>query len=174
MSERIEGTVFKVYEKTFSGKANYSIKLDGNPIYYRAKQQRFAGIAEPGNRVAFNATANADGQSANIDGPVTLSAPAAVAASGTPAVAQSYGDRSNSIVYQSSRKDALEFVALALSTGSLSLGKVDKKRLGILEAALDRYTALFFEDVNTLGAVVREAENEGKAQAEPEAENEEE
>ena len=44
---RVEGVVFKVYEKAFRGQTNYSIKIDGDPLYYRANTNRWAGIAEP-------------------------------------------------------------------------------------------------------------------------------
>lgn len=160
MSNKIEGVVFKVYPKTFPGKPEtYSIKIDGDPIYYRSGTNRFAGIAESGNRVTFMATPNADGKSARIDSPVTLvAAPPPAAASGTPALG---GDRQNNIVYQSSRKDAIELVKLILSTEAMTLPTKKADRLAALEALVDHYTAQFFEDVSTLGAVTRENESEG-------------
>lgn len=157
MANRVEGVVFKVYPKTFPGKPEtYSIKLDGDPIYYRSGTNRFAGIAESGNRVRFEATPNPDGKSAKIEGPVTIvkPEPQAVAATGTP----SWDGRNNSIVYQSSRKDAIEYVKLLLANGALPVPKDKKSIAGFLDAAVDRYTAQFFEDVNTLGAVTRELE----------------
>lgn len=159
MSNKVEGIVFRVYPKTFPGKPEtYSIKIDGDPLYYRSGTNRFAGIAEAGNRVSFMATPNSDGKSARIDGPVTLMKPEPAAASGTP----SFGDgRQNSIVYQSSRKDAIEHVKLLIQTGGLPLPKEKAKIAGVIDAAVDRYTALFFEDVNTLGAVTRELESAG-------------
>ncbi len=163
MSNRVEGIVYKVYEREFRGKPSYTVKIDGDPIWYRANANRFAGIAEAGNRVTFNATMNPDNTSARIDGPVTLAQPAPAAASGTPTFG---GDRNNSIVYQSSRKDALELVSILLQTGALDLKKVQSKKAGIIEAAVDRYTALFFDDVSTLGAVTREAEGAESTESE--------
>lgn len=164
MSNKVEGVVFKVYDKQFPGKpVTYSIKIDGDPLFYRAGTNRFAGIAEAGNRVTFMATPNSDGKSARVDGPVTLVKTEPVAASGTP----SFGDgRQNSIVYQSSRKDAIEHVKLLIQTGGLPLPKEKAKIAAAVDAAVDRYTALFFEDVNTLGAVTRELEGGGPAPAE--------
>jgi hypothetical protein len=156
--------VYKVYERAFRGQPSFTIKIDNDPIWYRAGNQRFAGIAEAGNRVAFNASMNPDGTSAKVEGPVTLAQPAPAAASGTPSVGGG-GDRNNSIVYQSSRKDALELVKMLLSSGALVLPKQQSKKVGIIEAWTDRYTAMFFDDVFTLGAVTREAEGEDDAPA---------
>lgn len=161
---KYEGVVFKVYDKEFSGKMTYSIKLDGQPLYHRAGMQRFAGIAEAGNRVSFDAEPNPDGKSTKITSPVTLVAAQAVASSGTPSGGGD-GPRQNSIIYQSSRKDALEFLNVLFNAGALKLPAAVAAKAGALEALLDRYTALFFDDVNTLGAVVREAEGGGTSPA---------
>lgn len=170
MSNRIEGVVYKVYDRDFRGQKSYTIKIDNDPIWYRCGTKRFAGIAESGNRVAFNATMNPDGTSAKVEGEVTLAAKAPAAASGTP---NAGGDRNNSIVYQSSRKDALELVTLLVSSGALKLPSAQAKKAGAVEAAVDRYTALFFDDVFTLGAVTREAEGDGASADEDEAEGDE-
>ena len=157
MSDKISGQVFKVYPKTFPGKAeSYSVKLEDNPIYYRMGTRRFAGIAEPGNRIEFMATANADGKSANVDGDVKLQAASAAAAPGTPSLSGSARD--NSIQYQSSRKDALEFVGLIVAADAVKLPAKQAAKLGALETLADHYTAKFFEDISTLGAVTRELE----------------
>jgi hypothetical protein len=156
--------VYKVYDRVFRGKNSYTIKIDNDPIWYRAGEQRFAGIAEAGNRVTFNAEMN----------PVTLSSPAPAAANGTPAVGGG-GDRNNSIVYQSSLKAALNLVSIMAQTGALKLPTAQAKKAGAIEAAVDRYTAMFFDDVFTLGAVTREAEGAGEpAGDEDEGEGEEE
>lgn len=147
---QVTGQVFKVYEKTFSGKNNYSVKLENDPLYYRMNQKRFAGIAEPGNTVTFSAEMNEDGKSARVTGELKkASGPAAAAAP------VSTGNRESSIHYQSARKDALVMVDLLIRTEALSLGKAPAKKAAIIEAALDRYTALFFEDIGTMGAVTR-------------------
>jgi len=159
---QVQGKVFKVYDKVFSGKTNYSIKLEDNPIYYRAGGKRWAGIAEPGNVVSFDAEVNDDGKSARITGDVKK---AAASPQGAAPNLGGGGARESSIHYQSSRKDALEFVKLAVSVGAIDVGKTKAKQLGVLEAALDRYTAIFFDDIGTLGAVARASEAEGAAEA---------
>lgn len=174
MANRVEGVVYKVYDRQFRGRPSYTIKIDNDPIWYRAGEQRFAGIAEAGNRVTFNAEMNPDGTSAKVVGAVTLSSPAPVAANGTPA-AGGGGDRNNSIVYQSSLKAALNLVSIMAQTGALKLPTAQAKKAGAIEAAVDRYTAMFFDDVFTLGAVTREAEGAGEpAGDEDEGEGEEE
>jgi hypothetical protein len=156
VSNTVTGQVFKVYEKQFSGKPmTYSVKLEDNPIYYRLGTNRQAGVIEPGRIIQFSATPNADGKSATVQGAVTNAAAPPAAASGTPAFG---GDRQNSIVYQSSLKSAIEFISTAVKAGAIKLPAKDADKLGVLEAALDRYTAQFFNDVNTLGAVTRELE----------------
>lgn len=169
MANRVEGVVYKVYDRQFRGKNSYTIKIDNDPIWYRAGEQRFAGIAEAGNRVTFNAEMNPDGTSAKVVGGVTLSSPAPAAANGTPAYGGG-GDRNNSIVYQSSLKAALNLVSILAQTGALKLPKQEAKRAGAIELAVDRYTAMFFDDVHTLGAVTREAEGAGETEGDDEEE----
>ena len=168
---RVEGTVFRVYDREFSGKKVYTIKIEGNDTWYRAGTKRYAGIAESGNRVAFDAEPNPGRGDAKITSDVVLAKAAPAAAPGTPYAAG--GDRNSSIVYQSSRKDALALVALLAQTGALKLPAAQAAKVGAVEAALDRYTALFFDDVSTLGAVVREAEGTGDGAAESEDETDE-
>ena len=166
--QQVEGIVFRVYEKPFQDRKTrrnitlHTVKLDGDPVWYRAGEKRFAGIAEQGNFISFTAEPieGAKDPSARIVGEVTLAKAPSNGASGTPTAAPAapYQDRNNSIVYQSSRKDALEFVKLVLSVNGLKLPKAQPDILGAIEDTVDRYTALFFEDVGTLGAVVREAE----------------
>jgi hypothetical protein len=169
VSNRVEGVVYKIYDRQFRGRPSYTIKIDNDPIWYRAGEKRFAGIAESGNRVAFNAEMNPDGTSAKVVGEVTLASPAPVAANGTPASGGG-GDRNNSIVYQSSLKAALNLVSIMAQTGALKLPAAQAKKVGAIEAAVDRYTAMFFDDVFTLGAVTREAEGAGETEGDDEEE----
>mgnify|MGYP001354182343 CR=1 FL=1 len=175
---RVEGIVFKVYDKTFSGRLTYSIKLDGQPLYYRCGGNRYAGIAEPGNRIAFDAEPNPDGSSGKVTStPVLMAQQAAPAVASAPSMGGGYNssERNNSIAYQSARKDALTFLNLVNASGALKLPAAQAAKLSALELALDRYTALFFDDIGTLGAVVREAETATKpADAPAAAESEDE
>lgn len=159
MSKQVTGTVYKVYDREFRGRMTHTVKIDGDPTWYRAGNKRFAGIAEPGNVVTFTAEPNPGRDDAKIISDITLAAPAPAAASGTP---YADGNRDNSIVYQSSRKDAIALVQVMLAAGALKIPKPEAKRAGAIELAVDRYTALFFEDVGTLGAVTREAEGAGE------------
>jgi len=168
---RVEGTVYKVYTRDFRGKSSHTIKIDGNDTWFRAGAKRYAGIAESGNLVAFDAEPNPGRDDAKITSDVVLAKAAPAAAPGTPYAA--VGDRNNSIIYQSSRKDALALVGLLAQTGALKLPAAQAAKAGAVEAALDRYTALFFDDVSTLGAVVREAEGTGDGAAESEDEADE-
>ena len=164
---KFTGQVFKVYPKQFPGKPmTYSVKLEDQPLFHRMGTERYAGIVEPGKVIEFEATPNSDGKSAQVQGTIREVVQAPAAAPGSPALPNNTG-RDNSIQYQSARKDAIEFVDLLVRNEALKLGKDAAKKEGILFAALDRYTAFFFKDIATLGAVVREAESEGES---PEAE----
>jgi len=169
VSERFtaEGVVYKIYPKTFGKDETFTIKIDGNRTWFRAGKNRYAGVAEPGNRITLEADPLPDGESARVvPGSVKLAAaPAPVAQNGTPSASYG-GDRNNSIVYQSSLKAANAFLATAVAAGAVKLPAAQAAKLGALEAALDRYTAQFFNDVSTLGAVLRESENLGLGEAE--------
>lgn len=173
MTIRVEGEVFKVYSKDFRGKTNYTIKIDNDPIWYRCGTSRYAGVAESGNKITFEAEMNPDGSSATVKTAPTLVVPAPPTAA-APVAAAGGGDRQSSISYQSSRKDALQFLELALTNGAIVLPAAKAKKLGALEAALDRYTAQFFEDIATLGAITREAEEVSDGGEEGEGEDDDE
>ena len=170
---KFQGQVFKVYEKTFSGKPSYSIKLEDNPIYFRTNAKRFAGIAEPGNMIEFEAEMNADGKSANVQGDITKMAKAAAAAASAASPA---GARDTSIQYQSARKDALQLVQILLTAGAVKLPAKQAAQVSVIESITDKYTALFFEDIATLGAVTRANgdDGEGKEAAAPTAKDDDE
>lgn len=61
----------------------------------------------------------------------------------TGGLAVASGDRNSSIVYQSSRKDALKFAELAVVTGCLTLPKTKAGQLEALEAFVELYTDKF-------------------------------
>ena len=119
-------------------------------------------MAEPGNLVEFEANPVND-SSAQIVGDVTLvkeekAATVAAATGGTKT--SSYADRDASIQYQSSRKDAIEFVGLILKADAVKLPAKQADKLESLEALVDHYTSKFLTDIGTQGAVSRAAGEE--------------
>lgn len=168
---QVQGTVFRIYDKQFSGRMTHTVKLDGDPLYYRMNNNRYAGIVEPGNLISFEATPNPDGTSAKMTSVPVIVKPSSPAAA-TPA-AGGYADNKGGLQqrYQGALERAISMVKLLADTGSLKLPTAINARAGIVEAAVDRYTAQFFEDTNTLGAVTREAEGE-TGQAETDASEE--
>lgn len=146
----ITGQVFKVYPSKFK-KGSYQIKLEGDSVYYNTRKP---GPAEPGVNVSFEATAYNDKQW-DIQGDVTV-VKASASAAPVSAGGGGGGTRDASIQYQSARKDALVFLGVLLGNGGLDLSKAKPAaKLGILEAALDKYTAQFYVDIGELGAIAR-------------------
>ena len=180
MSERftVEGVVWKIYPKTFGKDETFTIKLDGNKTWFRAGQNRYAGVAEAGNRITLEAEMLPDGESARVvKGSVKLAAaPAPAAAGAAPTASASYGNSGLQMRYQGALERAIHFVEVALANKAIKLPAKQAAVLGAIEAAVDHYTAQFYEDTNILGAVVREAESEdGEPEAvEDEGEEEEE
>jgi hypothetical protein len=164
MTTKVTGTVWKVFPKTWpKGNTTYSVKLDDNPVFYRLGSNNFPGIVEPGNVVEFQAE-TMDEKSAKVVGAVAI-VPKAQAAANAVATGAIPGDRQGSIVYQSSRKDALEYVKLVVASGAIKLPEKIAAKLKALDALLDQVTADFFNDVNTLGAISRASAGESEAEA---------
>lgn len=156
---KVTGQVFKVYDKQMFGKTLYSVKLENDPIYYRMNENRGAGIVEAGNWIEFEASPNPDGKSATIEAAPRLlpkPAPAAVSVAGPVSAGGGGGNaRETSIHYQSARKDAIQFLQIAVSSGAVTLPAKAAAKLKALDALVDYYTALYFEDISTGGAVTR-------------------
>lgn len=80
--------------------------------------------------------------------------PASAPSQGAPAKTGSYVDRNDSIVYQSSRKDALAMIGLLLEHDALPLAAAGAKantakRFDEIKAYVDKFTIEFFNDVQT-------------------------
>ena len=191
---QIVGKVFKVFPKEWpakkpgaKGNVTYSIKLEDDPLYYRTPRktggdgERFAGIAEPGNMVSFEANP-VNENSAQIVGDVDLVKQPEAAATVSPAAAQgvsgavqSVTNREASIHYQSARKDALQLVDIAVRSNAIKLPAKEAARLEALEALVDHYTSLYYQDVPSFGAVKRAAgETDGPAESKTTATGDEE
>ncbi len=162
---KVQGQIYKIFEKQWQNKILRSIKLDGNPLYYRWGDKDLPAGVVAGAYVSFEAEPK-DDKSAQIKGGILVNTAAqaqvvgnAAASSGVTSsgsgAAVDWAAKDASIRYQSSRKDALSFLALpGVLEGIVGKAKPADK-LGIIEATLDRYTAAFHEDVATFGAVTR-------------------
>lgn len=62
-------------------------------------------------------------------------------------------DRQDSIIYQSARKDALEWVQILSAHGLIDVGKSKNNadKIKAMEVYLDNYTKRFFDDTHSLG-----------------------
>lgn len=157
---QIQGKVFKIYSKEFPprggkpGNIWYSVKLDGDPRYYRCKGHNPGSVE--GKEVAFTVSdltdkdAQVDTKSIKV---VEAKAQQSNASVGTASIGTT--SRDSSIHYQSSRKDALVFVGMSVAAGALKLPAKEAARLDALEALVDAKTAEYYNDIGTLGAVAR-------------------
>lgn len=152
-----KGKVKKVIKKEFEdGGVSISFTLVGQEPFFRLGSKRLAGVVEEGNSIEFY------GEQVS-DKAVKVKTDTVKAASGKPAgeggSSASSGsfrsDTSHDIHYQSARKDALAFVQVVIAAGAIKLPAKESGKLEALEAALDRYTAAFYADIETKGAVAR-------------------
>jgi hypothetical protein len=164
---KYSGVVGRVIPKEWPGQPpSYTITLDGQEGWFRLGKKRYAGIAEPGQKVDLEATANPDGISFKVSSVIPAAGSVAVVA-GTALATLTGGGREDAIHYQSARKDAIEFLKLSVQAGSLKLPAAQAAKHGHLEALLDKYTAIFYDDISTKGGVTRFAEF-GEMATEPE------
>lgn len=164
-----KGKIAKTFPSRFGGG---SFALDGQHGLYFNTKRPLPAYAVEGATVEFEATPGRNGKSmfVNDDSIKEVAAPAPAASGGYGG--GGFGDRDTSIKYQSSRKDAIGTVANLIAAGALwdpSKPPPVSKRAGIIEDATDRFTAVYFEDIETLGALERNppVEPGQKAKAEP-------
>ena len=147
MSDRVKGTVTKVGK----GKFSYFIVLDDNGFYWNTKFEPKCG---EGDVVGIEGTRKNEqrGQISKVKVLESNSsgypgdAPAAPKSGGYASPAG--GNRQDSIMWQSSRKDALVLAEILLSNEAFAAkGKPDAKRLQI-EALVDEVTVRFFKDAS--------------------------
>jgi hypothetical protein len=145
-----QGKVSKIFTSRYGG----SFGLEGqHGLYFNTKQALPATIVE-GASVAFEATPGRNGKSVYVEDATlkVVSAPAPSNGGG----GTSFQSRDDSIRYQSSRKDALAMAALLAAAGCLYNDNTPKAKIaGILEDTVDRFTAVYFEDIENLGALDR-------------------
>lgn len=147
-----QGRVSKVFTSRYGG----SFGLEGQyNLYFNTKVALPANVVE-GVDVTFEAQMGRNGKSVYVED-ATLKVVASQSQPGKE-IAQQIGKRDDSIKYQSSRKDALAMVAMLLQSSALwpaDKRPAQSKICGIIEDAVDRFTAVYFEDVDILGALDR-------------------
>ena len=166
MSKKVKGTVTKASK----GKYSWFLQLDGDDFYYNTKYEPKCG---EGDVVGIEFTPKGDARG-NIQKVKVLEdnsggyakANSERAESSGGGSSGSGGDRNSSIVFQSSRKDALVYVGLLLQEEAFAIkGKPDLRRVQ-LDELLDEVTARFYQDaidpskVKWLAAVAEEGEEE--------------
>lgn len=164
MSNVIEGFLEETDSKSGTGKRGqwtvYKGKIQGKwysfgfikPPVAKGDYGSFVIEEENGYQVIKSA--------AKIAPPAT---PAAAAKGASTPQASRTGDRNDSIVYQSSRKDALVLVGLLISQNALPVSEAKTKagtakRYEEIMALVDKLTVQYFYDVNTLRMLDRVAD----------------
>lgn len=184
-----QGQVFKVFEKQFPGKGGkpgntwYSIKLEGVDVWFRCKSSNPGNLAGQVVKLVHSEISNGEAQV--TEKPEIIQAAATLTttqAATQPAPTQSMGQlgstRESSIHYQSARKDALQFVDMILRAEQagkviVKLPAKEAARLEAVEALVDSYTAQYFSDISTFGAVSRSSGEASEAAEAPASDDEE-
>jgi hypothetical protein len=142
---KANGVVGRIGERAGKYGPMYSIKLENDETWYGTKGTK--PDVNVGDTVEFNFTVNPRGYSDADVASITVleagSGPAPAAAPAAPTEGRVAFDRKQAvIVYQSSRKDAIEFIKLANEAGILDLPSKGSKA--------DKYAALqIFVDMAT-------------------------
>lgn len=145
----ITGVVEKIYANQTKVGTTYKIVVDGQGYgLYKTKPP-----CSEGDYITFVAEQKGDFWNAN---PNTIKKAEGDPAKPVAAVQASYAtkqdDRQDSIIYQSSRKDALHFLEVAVAAGAVDLGsKTGGKKIEALQVFVDKQTQRYFEDVKNLG-----------------------
>lgn len=167
----VKGKVWKVYQKQWKNKTLYTIKIDGNDTYYRCGEKDPGNIA--GKVVEFEAGEDT-GSGAQVKGKVTIVDSSTSGKSSGGGGGGGYDpQKDNRIQYQSSRKDALEMVKILLDKGGVKLPSKTADIAEVIEGLVDHYTAQFFEDVGTFGAVARANGDNGEEESPASTDDEE-
>jgi len=166
----INGQVERVVEKQGKFGAMFSLLVNGN--WYGTGKT--SGGVKPGDYVEFAAETNARGFTDVVKGTLKPApAPAGKTASvAAPAASSnSYDSRQDSIVFQSSRKDALAFVGLLLTAGKLDFGKAKgADAIAVLEAYVDKFTEHFVAEAKSGEPYPSQADDKAAAEARGEIE----
>lgn len=150
------GVVEKLYANQTKVGTTYAFIVDGQRYgTYKTKP-----ACSEGDYISFDAEKkgdfwNADPKSIKkAEGGPVKAAPTQA----SPSYATKQDDRQDSIIYQSSRKDALQFLDIAVAAGVVDLGtKTAGKKIEALNLFVDKQTQRYFEDVKNLGHEEAEA-----------------
>ncbi len=150
-----QGRVSRLFTARYGG----SFGLEGQQgIYFNTKQALPADLSE-GATVEFTGFMGRNGKSFQVDDASLKVVPAQKQQqNGGGQDRQPESTVQESIRYQSARKDALVMVGILLQQNALwpaDKRPVQTKVAGIIEDAVDRFTAVYFEDTGTLGALER-------------------
>ncbi len=157
MAEKVKGTVKVVKQNDYKF---YSVKIDDTWYGTGAKNDPkvVAGDYVEGEyeleKGKYKTITKAGLVKAKGTEPTTGTSTGGAPATGGGST-MSWAAKDDSIRYQSSRKDALAFLGLPGVLEGIAGKAKPALKLGVIEATLDRYTAAFFEDVSTFGAVAR-------------------
>ena len=155
----VQGIVEKVQEYPSKYQDKWGKAKPSMWAFFVDNTRYSAGNVKPpavGSNVSFEAAQdekgywNADGSTIKTGPAVVAEKPAAVVGMGGKVPA--FNDvRQDSIIYQSSRKDALEFVGMLLQAGLIDFGKAKSaSKTDIVEIYVDNYTTRFFDDCKRL------------------------
>lgn len=150
---QFNGKVSRLFTARYGG----SFGLEGQDSTYFNTRNALPAFVQPGAFVSFDATDKSRGgryRSFDVaDASLAQAQPPAGAAA--PAAA-GIGSVQDKIQYQAARKDAQMIVQQLIDAGVLYNEKTPKAKIaGIIEDATDRYTALYYDDTTTLGALTR-------------------
>lgn len=150
MAEKVSGEL-KVIKRNDHG--FYSVKI-GDTWYGTGKKEAPAGVAQGDVVEGEYELEKGKYKTITKSGLKKTAAPTGAAGSaGT--TSSSWQAKDDSIRYQSSRKDALAFLGLPGVLESIVGKAKPADKVGLVEALVDKYTAGYFEDVATFGAVAR-------------------
>jgi len=175
--ETVTGVVFRVYENEFEKKTLYSVKLDGNDNFYGMGEKRFEKSVQEGNKITIQYEVNGKGKNVvkrvRLDGigdPIESKPKGGKgkgnykggnkSGGGNGMSKADWADKDKRIQYQAARNSALEFLRLASDEDAIDYPKGATKtakaaRMTALEGLVDKYTALYFRDIENFSACER-------------------
>lgn len=148
MASRRKGTVSKIGKSRYS----YYIKLDGDDFYFNTKYNPKCGEGDVVG-IEFDKKNEQRGQIKSVKILEDKGGPKGYQQPQNSGGGNSYNgggndDRQASIIYQSSRKDAIQAAGLIVSNEAIKLPKDADKRRTIIEALIDELTARYVKDAS--------------------------